>query len=57
MPFVLSPVGTAGELYDQYMVGVTQVLDKHAPTISHITKWQSDGWLSDSYGMACSPRQ
>ena len=58
IPFVLSPGGTATELYDQYRVGVTQVLDKHAPTISHMTKRQSDEWLSDSYRMArCLRRQ
>ena len=45
------------ELYDQYMVGVTQVLDKHAPIISRMTKWQSDEWLSDSYRMARSLRR
>ena len=45
IPFVLSPEGTAAELYDQYMVGVIQVLDKHAPIISGMTKWQSDGCL------------
>ena len=54
IPFVLSPEGTAAELYDQYMVGVTQVLDKHAPIISCMTKWQSDEWLSDSYNIAPS---
>ena len=47
IPFVLSLGGTAAEFYDQYMVGLTQVLDKHAPIISHMTKWQSDEWLSD----------
>ena len=57
IPFVLSPGGTAAELYDQYMVGVTQVLDKHAPVISLMTKWQSDEWLSDSYRTARSLRQ
>ena len=57
IPFVLSPEGTAAKLYDQYMVGVTQVLDKHAPIISHMTKRQSDEWLSDSYRMARSLRQ
>ena len=57
IPFVLSPGGTATELYDQYMVGVTQVLDKHAPSISRMTKRQSDEWLSDSYHMARSLRQ
>ena len=50
--FVLSPGGNSAELYDQYMVGVTQVLDKHAPIISRMTIWQSDEWLSDSYHMA-----
>ena len=45
------------ELYDQYMVGVTQVLDKHAPMILCMTKRQSDEWLSDSYRMARSLRQ
>ena len=35
IPFVRSPEGTAAELYDQYITGVTQVLDKHAPIISH----------------------
>ena len=54
--FVLSPEGTAAELYVQYMVGVTQVLDKHAPFISHMVKQQSDEWLSDSYRLARSLR-
>ena len=54
---VLSPEGTAAELYDQYMVGVTQVLDKHALIISHKAKRQSDEWLSDSYHMARSLRR
>ena len=44
------------ELYDQYVVGVTQVLDKHAPIISRMAKRQSDEWLSDSYRMARSLR-
>ena len=58
IPFVLSPEGTAAELYDQYMVGITQVLDKHAPIISRMTKQQSDEWLSDSYHIArCLRRQ
>ena len=52
IPFVQSPEGTVAELYDQYMVGVTQVLDKHAPIIACMTKWQSDEWLSDTYSMA-----
>ena len=45
------------ELCDQYMVDVTQVLDKHAPIISHMSKRQSDEWLSDSYCMARSLRR
>ena len=40
--FVRSLEETAAELYDQYMVGVTQVLNKHAPIISHKAKRQSD---------------
>ena len=31
--FVWSPEGTAAELYDQYITGVTQLLDKQAPII------------------------
>ena len=54
--FVRSPEGTAAELYDQYITGVTQVLDKHAPIISRKAKQQSDEWLSDSYRMARSLR-
>ena len=57
IPFVLSPGGIVAELYYQYMVGVTQVLDKHAPVISRMTKRQSDEWLSDSYCMARSLRR
>ena len=57
IPFVQSPEGTAAELYDQYITGVTQVLDKHAPIISHKAKQQSDEWLSDSYRMARSLRR
>ena len=56
IPFVRSPEGTAAELYDQYIIGVTQVLDKHAPIISCKAKQQSDEWLSDSYRMARSLR-
>ena len=52
IPFVLSPDGTVAELYDQYMVGLTQILDKHAAIISRMTKWQSDEWLSESYRTA-----
>ena len=57
IPFVWSHEGTAAELYDQYMVGVTQVLNKHAPIISHKAKRQSDEWLSDSFHMARTLRQ
>ena len=57
IPFVPSPVSTATGLYDQYMVGVTQVLDSYAPIISRMTKRQSDEWLSDSYRMAHSLRR
>ena len=39
------------------MVGVTQVLDKHAPIISRMIKRQSDEWLSDSYRTAHSLRR
>ena len=45
IPFVWSHKGTAAELYDQYIAGVTQVLDKHAPIISHKAKGQSDEWF------------
>ena len=54
--FVLSPEETVAELYDQYMVVVTRVLDKHAPIISCMAKPQSDECLSDSYCMARSLR-
>ena len=57
IPFVRSPEGTAAELYDQYITGVTQVLDKHAPIISHKAKQQSHEWLSDSYHMARALRR
>ena len=57
IPFVLFPGGTVAELYDQYLVGVTPVLDKHAHIISSMTKRQSDEWLSDSYRMARSLRR
>ena len=57
MTLIISPEGTAAELYDQYITGVTQVLDKHAPMISCKAKQQSDEWLSDSYRMARSLRQ
>ena len=57
IPFVLSPAGTATELYDQYRADVTQVLDKHTPIISRMAKRQSDEWLSESYCMALSLRR
>ena len=57
IPFVLSPAGTATELYDQYRADVTQVLDKYTPIISRMAKRQSDEWLSESYRMARSLRR
>ena len=57
IPFVRSPEGTAAKLYDQYITGATQVLDKHAPIISRKAKQQSDEWLSDSYRIARSLRR
>ena len=57
IPFVWYPEGTAAELYDQYITGVTQVLDKHAPIISRKAKQHSDEWLSASYRMARSLRR
>ena len=56
IPFVRYPEGTAAELYDQYITGVTQVLGKYALLISRKEKQQSDEWLPDSYHMARSLR-
>ena len=57
--FVSSPGGTASELYDQNVDGLTHLLDKPAPDISRmakkqLAKMQSAEWLSDSFLMACS---
>ena len=53
IPFVLSLGGTASELYEQYLNGLTHMLDKHAPIISRMAQKQSlEWWLSELYCMA-----
>ena len=55
--FSPSIVSSLAELYDQFVNGLTHVLEKHAPIISHMAKQQSEEWLSDAYCMALSLRR
>ena len=43
-------------LYEQYVHGQDDVLDRHAPLVSRLTKKDSADWLSDSYRYAKSLR-
>ena len=48
IPFVLSPAGTATELYDQYRADVTQVPDKRSETSTLLSShaWQNGSQMS-----------
>ena len=55
--FVTSPASTVADLYDQYIIVLGGVLDRHAPLICRGAKKTPAGWLSDSYRRAKSIRQ
>ena len=48
-PFVKSPANAVVDLYEQYVHGLVDVLNKHAPLISRLKKKDSADWVSDSY--------
>ena len=54
--FVKSPADSIVDLYEQYAHDLGNVLDKHAPVISRLTKKDSANWLSDDYRRAKSLR-
>ena len=47
--FVKSPVNAVVDLDEQYVYDLANVLDRHAPLVSRLTKKNSADWLSDSY--------
>ena len=54
--FVKSPVDAVVDLYKQYVHGLGNVLDRHAPLISRLIKKDSADWMSDDYRCAKSLR-
>ena len=47
--FVKSPADAVVYLYEQYGHHLGNVLDRHAPFISRLTKKDSADWMSDAY--------
>ena len=47
--FVKSPADTVVDLYEQYVHDLGNILDRHAPLISRLTKKDSADWMSDDY--------
>ena len=54
--FVKSPADVVVDLYEQYVHDLGNVLDRHAPLISRVTKKDSADWMSDDYRCAKSIR-
>ena len=54
--FVKCPVDAVVDLYEQYVYDLGNVLDRHAPLISRLTKKDSEDWMSDDYRHAKSLR-
>ena len=55
--FVKSPADAVGDLYEQYVHDLGNLLDRHAPLISRLTKKDSADWMSDDYRRAKSLRR
>ena len=47
--FVKSPADAVADLYEQYVHDLGNVLDRHTPLISRITKKDSATWMSDDF--------
>ena len=47
--FVKSPADAVVDLYEQYVHDLGNVLDRHAPLISRLTKKDFSDWTSDDY--------
>ena len=45
--FVKSPANDVVDLYEKYVYDLGDVLDRHAPLVSRLTKTNSAQWLSD----------
>ena len=54
--FVKSPTDTVLDLYEQCIHDLGNVLNRHAPVISRMTKKDSSDWMSDVYRCAKSLR-
>ena len=50
--FLKSPDDAVGDLYEQYVHDLSNLLDRHAPLISRLTKKDSADWMSDDYRRA-----
>ena len=55
--FIKSPADTVVDLYEQYVHDLGNVLDRHAPLLSRLTKKDFADWMSDAYGRAESLRR
>ena len=57
MPFVKCPANSVSLLYDQYVLDLSHILDRHAPLVSSLKTKQHADWLSESYCHAKSLRR
>ena len=54
--FIKPPANAVVDLYKQYVHDLGDVLDRHTPLVSRLTKKDSAAWWSDSYWRAKSLR-
>ena len=52
--FIKSPTVAVVDLYEQYVYDLGNVVDRHTPLISRLTKKDSAAWISDDYQHAKS---
>ena len=55
--FIKSPADAVVDFYEQYVHDLGNILDRHAPLISRLTKKYSADWISDAYRRAKSLRR
>ena len=54
--FLKSSANSVSLLYDQYVHGLSHILDRHAPLVSSLKTKQRDDWLSESHRLSKSLR-
>ena len=51
------PANSVSQLYDQYVLDSSCILNKHAPLVSSLNTKQRADWLSETYRLAKSLRR